>query len=119
MPVHLSEMGPVDPLVFQINCDLKIEIKTGNGQHKYFFCCNCHGVKFAFECESAWSSNHFTFERARVHIGTLTKCFRDHFILFFCFFSVFAIVRNSILSGDSGQYSLSSISLSMHDVMAT
>ena len=79
---------------------------------------NCHGVKFAFECESAWSSNHFTFERARVHIGTLTKCFRDHFIFFFCFLCFLSVDRNSIPSGDSGQYSLSSISLSMHDVMA-
>ena len=48
-------------------------------------CHYCHGVKCVFECESAWSSNYFTFERARVHIGigTLTTSKT------FSFFSVF------------------------------
>ena len=45
-----------------------------------------------------------------------TDHFQDHFI-FFLFFSIFSLLRNSIPSGDSGQYSLSFISLAMHDVM--
>ena len=43
--------------------------------------------------------------------------FQNHFIFFSVFQYFLSVVRNSIPSGDSGQYSLSSISLAMHDVM--
>ena len=38
-------------------------------------------------------------------------------LIIFLFLVFFSVVRNSIPFGDSGQYSLSSISLAMHDVM--
>ena len=63
----------------------------------------------------------FRLELKSLHVrmckGAHRQADQDHFI-FFLFFKYFlSVVRNSIPSGDSGQYSLSSISLAMHDVM--